>query len=257
MFRWKRGLLHALIPFGLAVAGGLVLLLVVHPADPEKLGEGVGRFGAACFVAGLGISYLAQTGRKKAALTASLALVAGVGTLVALLLVTMSDAKPVPTARDRAPLLEVSLDGKPHLKHPTLGFTLLRPPAGYHESPAMAAAMGAQDPGTITHAYAEDPPRAGLVVSVLFGVSDLRESVRDVKRGLESAMASQAGPDAKIVYARDDIAAEAAHLHAVVNNAIHIHIDAYALHDRDAVAMIMAVAGDATTLVDVVESYHR
>ena len=55
MFRWKRGLLHALIPFGLAVAGGLVLLLVAQPADPEKLGEGVGRFGAVCFVLGLGI----------------------------------------------------------------------------------------------------------------------------------------------------------------------------------------------------------
>src|SRR3954471_15420042 len=91
MFRWKRGLLHALIPFGLAIAGGLALLFLKPAADPEKLGEGVGRFAATCFVAGLAISYLVQTGRKKAAVGASVALIAGVGALVAMIVVTGHD----------------------------------------------------------------------------------------------------------------------------------------------------------------------
>ena len=103
MFRWKRGLLHALIPFGLAIAAGFAILVLTNPADPEQLGEGVGRFAAACFVVGLGISYLAQTGRKRAALGTSLALVAVIGGLVAFVTSSAHHDRPRATARDRAP----------------------------------------------------------------------------------------------------------------------------------------------------------
>ncbi len=257
MFRWKRGLLHALIPFGLAIAAGLVLLLVTDPVDPDKLGEGVGRFGAACFVAGLGISYLAQTGKQRAAVVASIALVAGIGVLVALIVVTKPPARAHATARDRAPLREVSIGGAPHLEHPTFGFTLLRPPAGYHDSPALAATMGLQDPDTISYAYAEEPPQGGLVVSVLLGDRDLPASVRGVRKGLESAMTAQLGPEAKLRYVRDEIGVDEAHVYAVVNDALHLHINAYQLRDRDAIVMVVVVGATATQLADVLDSFQR
>ena len=178
--------------------------------------------------------------------------------LVVALVVTKEPARRHATASDRAPLREVSIGGAPHLQHPTLGFTLLRPPAGYHgPRPALAAAMGIQDPDTISYAYAEEPPQGGLVISVLLGDHDLPASVRGVRKGLEAAMTSQMGPDAKLVYARDEVGAEEAHIYAIVSGALHLHINAYQLRDRDAVVMVVGVGATDTQLADVLASFKR
>ena len=256
MFRWKRALLHALLPFGLAIAGGLVLLLTKAPADPEKLGEGVGRFACFAFLAGLGISYLAQTGRKRTALTISLALLAGVGALAAVLATTHGGAHVRPA--DRAPLVD---DGH-RLRHPTLGFSILRPPASYHDAPRMAEAMGVHDADTITYAYAETPPRAGLIIAIIANAGgsrrDFEDAVAGIRHGLGQATAAQANtvPGA-VQWLRDDITGDdahlAAHLHAVVND-LHMQINAYQL--PTAIATLTVIAPDPATLADVLASFQ-
>jgi hypothetical protein len=254
MFRWKRGLLHALIPFGLAIAGGLALLVVKEPVDPEKLGEGVGRFAFFMLLAGLGISYLAQTGRKKAAWLAALALVGGIGALAAVL-ATAHGPRRVHAA-DRAPLVD---DGV-RLRHPTFGFSILRPPASYHEAPQIAAAMGIDDPDTVTYAYAETPPRGGLVIAIIANAAltkaDFTRAIAGIRHGMDKAMAAQANtvPGA-VHWLRDEVSGDDAHLvghlHAEVNQ-LDVRITAVSL--PSAIVTITVLAQDATTLADVLES---
>lgn len=260
MFRWKRGVLHALIPFGLAIAGGLAILVTKNPADPEKLGEGVGRFAFCAFIAGLGISYLAQTGRKKAALWASLALVAAVGALAAIIATTAPRQRL--HAADRAPLVDRVIDGSHRLVHPTLGFSILRPPASYQDSPQMAAAMGVDDPDTVAYAYADMPAQSGLIVAVIANAGESRsafeEVVAGVRRGILKSMTAQLGSAAKLEWVRNDITGDdvhlEAHLHAVLQG-LHMQLDIHALHPSSIVS-ITVLARDATTLADVLASFR-
>jgi hypothetical protein len=243
-----------------------VLFAVTKPVDAEKAGEGVGRFAGVALLAGLGVSYLVQTGRRKGALLAGLGLVALIGVVVGLL-VTRPHPSPL-RAADRALLVEAELGGEHRLRHPTLGFSILRPPPGYVASPQMAGAMGsiADDPGAVIYAYAEDPPQAGLVVSVLNNDGGSRHDVQafidGVQRGLESSARSQLGSSAQVQVIRRDVTGDdahpEAHLHAVVAG-VHTQVNAYGLHLPERPPMLVAVmviSPDETTLADVLASFR-
>jgi len=266
MFRWKRALLHALIPFGLVIVGGFVLFAVTSPVDAEKAGEGVGRFAGVALVAGLGISYLAQTGRQKAAALLGVGLVVLISVVVGLVAMPPR-ARPL-RAADRAPLVEVEIDGKPRLKHPTLGFSILRPPTGYHDSPQIAAAMGGltRDPGSVVYAYAEDPPQGGLIVTVMNNHAgsrrDLQEFLDGIQHGIESSVRSQLGESTKVQIDRKDVTGDdahlEAHLHAVVNG-VHMQVNGYPLDvpERPPVIVnVMVVGPEATLMADVLASFR-
>jgi hypothetical protein len=264
MFRWRRALLHALIPFFLVIAGGLALFALIKPVDAAKAGEGVGRFATFALAAGLGGSYLVQTGRRRAALLSGLGLVTVIVAVVGLLVM-----RPHPSplrAADRAPLVEAELGGEHRLRHPTLGFSILRPPPGYAASPQVARAMGsiADDPDTVIYAYAEDPPQAGLVVSVLYNDGGSRHDVQSfidgVQRGLESSARSQLGSSAQVQVIRREVTGDdahlEAHLHAVVAG-VHTQVNAHALHLPGRPPVLVAVtviSSDETTLAEVLTS---
>lgn len=82
-FRWGRGVQHALLALGLVVLAFAAIHATVPVADPRRFGEGVGRFSFFVGLATLGVSALAQTGRRLAAwVTGSLLSMAVVGVFV-------------------------------------------------------------------------------------------------------------------------------------------------------------------------------
>jgi hypothetical protein len=259
MFRWKRALLHGLIPFGVVMVVGLVLVLATDVPDPEKFGEGVGRFVVFAYLGGLGISYLAQTGRKRAALAASLAIVAAIGAIVAVAVSNVPRGKPL-RAIDREPLVEVDVAGKHRLRHPTFGFSILRPPASFTAHPELAsqlAAVTGDARDSVHYAFTETSPSGGVLVTVMANVGtsrdDFDEVVRGVRKGLEKSGAS-------VKLDRDEITGDgdqlAAHIAAVANG-IHVRMEAHALPARSAIVMITVFDLDGTSLTDVLTSFSN
>jgi len=262
VFRWKRALLHALIPFGLVIAVGLVALIVTDPVDPEKAGEGVGRFAAVAFVIGVAISYLWQTGKKLAAKLTALGLVLFVAAL-AIGLVTADTHPRRHSVADRSPLVEVTVNGQVRLRHPLYGFSILRPPKGYAEAPELVAQLGvAGDPDSAYYAFAETPPTAIAVVGVMNDVGATRDDFAAVTHGIRRGLTGAAsGKDMQVQTLRDDTTGTdghlVQHLHFIVSGA-HIQINAYQLQTRgvSAVASVMVLGQDATTLADVLDSFQ-
>jgi hypothetical protein len=266
MFRWKRGLLHAAIPFALVIAAGLVALLATNPVDPDKAGEGIGRFAFFAFLAGLGVSYLAQTGRRKAALWTGLGLVAVIAAVtVSVIAASRGNAPKRLSAADRAPLVEIEAAGAHRLQHPTLGFSILRPPASYRDSPTMLAMMGPaiRDPDSVYYAFAETPPQAGLIVGVMSNLGESRAAFQHVIDGIRSGLADSARSQSEtITYERNEITGSDAHLEAHVHalfGAIHIQVNAYSVHPQGRGTVIVSVtviAPEPTTLADVLASFQ-
>jgi hypothetical protein len=81
-FSIKKGLLHAFLALIALLLVGGVLVAVLPVKDPEKFGEGMGRFGVFIMLIAFGISWLFQTGRKKFAWLSILALLLGLSALV-------------------------------------------------------------------------------------------------------------------------------------------------------------------------------
>src|SRR5262245_6857027 len=77
-YSWKRAALHGLIPFGLVLVGATIVGFATRIANPEKFGEGVGQLAGVGFLVGFGVSYLAQTGRRRAAWIVGISVPAGV-----------------------------------------------------------------------------------------------------------------------------------------------------------------------------------
>jgi hypothetical protein len=242
-FSWKRGFKHALIPVALVIVAAVVLSTTRHIADPEKFGEGVGRFAAVCLGLGLGISALIQKGKHGAAWALGLSL-AGLIVGGTIYLVVAERAPRAHVVVDHSPLVEDGL----RLRHPSLGFSIRRPPASFKLSPQVAASMGTMDPDVVTYAYAEDPPTSVLAVSVMYGMTgdDLGDAVKGIKAGL-----SKGGP---VRWIRDDLGKTEAHIHGVVSGA-HVQVAAYQL--PTAVVTVMTVALEADTLADVLASFQR
>jgi len=85
-FRWGPGALHALFALGLVILLFAVINAAVPVADPRRFGEGVGRFSLFIGLGTLGVSWLAQTGRRLAALLVGALLLAVVLAVVGMVL---------------------------------------------------------------------------------------------------------------------------------------------------------------------------
>jgi hypothetical protein len=187
-FSWKRAIKHAAIPCLLVFVAGLAL--GVNSADPEKAGEGVGRFLVVVFGVSAGVSYLVQTGRKKAAIGVAVGSVA----LVVLAVVALwneggGHRKPPPGFR--APMLATS-DGR--LEQPGLGFSIPHPGSGFIEKPelaAMASGAGA-DRDAMYYAYADTGPTAVLVVTITADVMSNRVDLERFADGVERGFQKEA-----------------------------------------------------------------
>jgi len=120
--------------------------------------------------------------------------------------------------------------------------------------------MGIDDPDTVTYAYAETPPRGGLVIAIIANAAltkaDFTRAIAGIRHGMDKAMAAQANtvPGA-VHWLRDEVSGDDAHLvghlHAEVNQ-LNVRITAVSL--PSAIVTITVLAPDATTLADVLES---
>jgi hypothetical protein len=163
---WPRVLGHAAIAFALAV-----LLVGLGVATfTSKTSYDAGRIAgivavAAAIAAGVA-SYLAQRGRGRAASLAGAA-IAAVVVLAAALVPQLVHHEPRPTytftAADRAPL---ALAGA-RLRHPTLGFSLEKPP-GFSDSPKLAQLInGKLGSDSVAYAYIDPDNHATLMILML------------------------------------------------------------------------------------------
>lgn len=265
MFQWKRGVRHALVPVVVVIGGSAALAFGFGVADAEKLGEGIGRFAAVAFALGLGISYLAQTGRRNQAIVASVLFGAALAALAVVIVVGASHrTQPLPE-RDRVPLRATDVAGERRLVHPTLGFSILHPGGAFTESPQMAALMRAGNPDDPTvhyYAYADPQPTAGLIIGIINDTGSSRAAFTEAVRGMRSGLDKQARGAGAVEIVDDQITWDAvpphARLHAVMAGA-HVRLDAYALrpeHHAPVIAVVMVMSRDADALANVRASFR-
>ncbi|PKN54200.1 MAG: hypothetical protein CVU56_27855 [Deltaproteobacteria bacterium HGW-Deltaproteobacteria-14] len=142
-FSIKRGILHAGVVVGVAIVALAVLAVAAGVRDPQKFGRGSAPFVAFSGFVAFAVSWLAQTGRRRAALGVAL----GVLALIAVVVVVVTSTGPAAWASDadRAPMLERGEGEGARLVHPTLGFSL-RPLGGDFAVSRQVAAMFGDDP---------------------------------------------------------------------------------------------------------------
>jgi len=171
------------------LVAGIALVVAFPVKNPEKVGEGTGQFAVFVMAVALGASYLAQTGRKAAAIAVSVVVVGLVVGMVVVVVMAVH-SQPKLTASMRAPL--VAMDE--WLEHPGLGFKIHAPGPGFKEAPMYADMMRASDPGDdiIYHAYADAEPTAVLVVAVMARDLDSRTELEQTISGVEHGMRAEA-----------------------------------------------------------------
>jgi hypothetical protein len=88
-FSVKKGLLYAFLALVVVLVVGGVMVAVLPVKDPEKFGEGLGRFSVFIMLAAFGISWLFQTGRKRVAWASILTLLLGLAALIVAVLMAL------------------------------------------------------------------------------------------------------------------------------------------------------------------------
>lgn len=197
-FAWKRGLKHIGAVLGVLLVAGAVVA-ATWAKDPEKFGEGMGRFMVFAGLVTYGVSYLWQTGRRRWAMAAAggfVALVAGLTVAVVLNL-----PKEL-TATEKAPLRQTTRDGRDMLEHPALGFRIAHPGAGFEDIDAEARrAVEQAFPGrndVTGWAWRNEASGDGLIVLLVKDDIGGREGFAGLVRGLSESMAEVTGGSARI-----------------------------------------------------------
>jgi hypothetical protein len=262
-FSWRRAAKHVAIPIVLVIVA--MAALSTQAANPEKFGEACGQFLVFVLVVALAASYLAQTGRRRAAIGVSVAAVVAIGGLVVAIVATRPTHAKL-SASDRMPLVESTEAGQRWLRHPALGFAFHHPGAGFVEAPQYADIMRAsdRDAGSMYYAYADEQPSAILIVGMLAGMGDSRDSLEHsldgIERGLRKSLASQLGSGVSIAISDrqviwDDHRREAT-MHATIEGA-HYRVHMFALQPTGKpplVVALMVMSSDADALADVLTS---
>jgi hypothetical protein len=185
-YSWKKALLHALIPLSIIIVGGAIAIAAGAVKAPRRFGEGLGQFSVFAMLLAVGVSYLAQTGRRRAAWGVGAGAVGLVGVIVVVLVAAGPPAaRAVLTAAERRPLEIREQGGERRLVHPTLGFSLLHPGPGFVESEQAAAVFqqSTRDPGAHAYAYARASDRSFVIVTIGKGL-DSRAGMEGMVRGL-------------------------------------------------------------------------
>ncbi len=250
-FSWKRAFKHAAIPCVLAIVGLAALSTQVE--DPEKLGEASAKPLLLLLGVCIGVSYLFQQGRRKQALAVALAFVALIGGIVAFAVLDRPHQHPL-TAADRAPLVDVTEDGTRWLRHPTLGFAIHHPGAGFVAQPEAAAMIPTSDPRSVYYVYANAERDTILVVNVLFDLGASRDSFEDAFRGIETGMRESvlanlgSGVTVNIVDRQTNSSGERAEMsmHALIGQG-HFRVHAFALHPSGKPSYVVGLSVISTT----------
>jgi hypothetical protein len=235
-FRWGRGILHALLALGLVVLAFAAVTVIVPVADPRRFGEGVGRFSFFVGLAVLGVSWLAQTGRRLAAW-----LVGGlVSVLVVGLFVLVAVVAPKQGVESHARALPsedlVRADGV--LRHPSLGFSFPDPGPSLQPQPELATQMTAADPGSRAWVYA-DALGGELVIVVL--AADTASSETAFTELFEGTMHGHlAVANADVRERSIQWSDRRAHAYVVLDDAVHQRIDAFGLPGGETMVLLSA-----------------
>lgn len=186
---WRRGLGHAALVLALVVAAGVIVVLVGGVKDPRRFGEGLGRFAIAAMLAALGISWLAQTGRKTAAWAAGLGAAAVIGAVAAAVVISLENAALRLSPGERADLALVNTDDQRWLEHPVLGFAVRHPGPSFEPAPAVSAALAGQDAdeGMATWGFIDATTGEALAVMAVKGI-DTREELNGFLRGFRESL---------------------------------------------------------------------
>jgi hypothetical protein len=240
-FGWGRGVLHALLALGLVVLAFAVVTAVVPVADPRRFGEGVGRFSFFVGLAVLGVSWLAQTGRRLAAwVVGGLLFLAVVAVFVVVAVVAPkqgveSRARPLPTED------LVRADGA--LRHPSLGFAIPDPGPSLTPQPDLARQLNASDPEGRAWVYA-DPIAGEVVMVVLTGGTASNEGAfsdffEGTVRGQTAAM-GEANMTGDVRERSIQWSDRRAHAYVVLGDAIHQRIDVFGLPGGETMVLVSA-----------------
>jgi hypothetical protein len=269
-YSWKRGLLHGLIWVVLVIAAGGIIAASAGNADPEKIGEGTGRFALFALVLGVGISYLFQTGKRTLGWVAAAILFAGIAGLTVFAITYEREPAPPLTASDRAPLELVEVGGERRLRHPAFGFSILHPGPTFTMSPEMAGQMkkALNDPSTQFHAWADMGAGSILVVGLVNGRGTSREDLERTIDGFEKGMTEAAGgkPAAGVVVKREsrEVSWERrqARLHTTVTmDAVkaHVRVTAHGIEPAGkppAIVVLISFATQTDALTGVLDSFQ-
>jgi hypothetical protein len=181
-FSGKRAAKHAALAFVLVIVAGGIVTAAADVADPEKFGEGTGKFSVFAAALAFGVSWMFQTGRKVGAWSVIIGFVGLVAAVVVLIVSAPPYKRALDLARHRGPLVR---DGA-QLRHPTLGFTVASPGAGYEEN-ADAARMMGTGKDVQTYAYM-DGDRDVFIVEILAQPLDSCAAVTGFLDGANTAM---------------------------------------------------------------------
>ncbi len=240
-FRWGRGALHALLALGLVVLAFAAVAALVPVADPRRFGEGVGRFSVFVALIVLGISWLAQTGRKLAAwLVGGLLFVtlAGVGVLIAVVApkrIAESRSRPLPT--------EDLLRAEGALRHASLGFSIPDPGASLEPQPALAQQIITAEPEARAWVYGD--LLAGEVVLVML-TAETASTETTFTEFFEGTVAGQTAAMGNASVSSDerersiDWSTRRAHTYVVIDGMLHQRIDAFGLPGGETMVLVSA-----------------
>jgi hypothetical protein len=240
-FRWGRGLLHAVLALVAIMIVFGILAVVLPVADPKRFGEGVGRFSLFMGLGALGVSALAQTGRRAAAWVAGVVLAVAVAALVIVLVVITpqrgaeSSTRPLPTDE------LVRADGV--LRHPSLGVSIPDPGPSLQPSPALARQMTETVPDSRAWVYGDTDAGDAVIVLLTAGTATNEQSftafVEGVASGQTSAM-TKAGMTADAREHSIEWGDRRAHLYVVAGGAVHMRIDAFGLPGAETLVIVSA-----------------
>jgi len=193
-FSWKRALAQALLTMVAVVAlGGAAFGWLAKPGSNARgFGEAIGRLAGFSAVIAFAVSWLRQTGRRKAALGVAIACAILIGAGVAAVVISPAGHQTAPlTAAERAPLVVVDQGGERRLHHPTFGFSLLHPGAKFVDAPQLAQTMqgAGRDPTSVHYGFSDPTERSVVVISVMKGMGATRAALSEHVDGFQRGFA--------------------------------------------------------------------
>ncbi len=245
-FRLGRAFLHALAAIVLVAIVSGVLGAVYGVADPRRFGEGVGRFILFMGLGALGVSWLAQTGRRVAAIVAGgllTALVIGLVVAVAMVAPTKTQGTGGPGPAFKADLVRTD----DALRHPVLEFSIPDPGPGLVEQPGLAKTL-ASGPGERAWVYADLASSEVFMVVLAARMASDAPTFEDFFRGVLAGQTGAAqGAEATVEERERWVRWEErrAHAHVVLDGVTHMRVDAFGLPGGEGVVMVSASRDEA------------
>jgi len=243
-FRLGRALVHALLAVVLVAIVSGALAGVYGVADPRRFGEGLGRFIVFIGLGAIGVSWLAQTGRRVAAIVAGgllTALVIGLVVVVAMVAPRRDREAQGPSPAFVADLVRTD----DALRHPVLGFSIPDPGPGLVEQPGLAKTLPS-GPGERGWVYADLASSEVFMVVLAAQMGSDAQTFEDFFAGVLAGQTGAAQGAAVKVEERETWVRweeRRAHAHVVLDGATHMRVDAFGLPGREGLVVVSA-SGD-------------